>query len=319
MIVVLYFIGIVFFLFMQAFFAAGEIAFISSSLMRLRHRKEKGDKRAAQVYRMMARPEKFLATVLVGINLSVVISTALLTALLVSMGVSNGSLWVTALFTPLVVVFAELVPKDIGRYYREEFSCRAIGIFNVFAKAFRPASVGLEAVNRILVRIFIKNAKVRSPFVTREEIRSLLNEIKSEGAIDTGEQQAIEEVIDFKNDKVSQVYVPLVKTAAIGHEASRQDVVNAIGSFGYTRYPVFKGKHIIGYINAYDIFYEPQVDWRRFIRPILRISYDANLYEAFSRLKKKKESIAVIVRGKASYGIVTLRDLMRAIIVSLIH
>ena len=316
--VLFYFIGIVFFILLQAFFAASEIAFISSSPLRLRHRKETGDLQAAEVYKVMLKPENFLATVLVGINFSVVISTALLTSLLVKMDVANSNIWITCLFTPFVVIFAELVPKDVGRVFREEFSCHTVRWFKILEKTFISISQSIEMINRLLVKLFLRKARPRSLFVTREEIKSLLKEIKRSGVIDRGEQEAIEEVFEFKSDKVIDVYVPWSKMAALDYIQGRGEIIQTVRSRGFTRYPVFKDKQVVGYINIYDIFYNPEQDWREFIRPIPCVDMGTNLYSLFSRMRTNKESIAIVTKAGKPAGIVTLRDLMRAILISIV-
>ena len=67
-----YLVGCVLFMFLQGFFAAAEISFISTNLLYLRRRHEKGDKRAGRVYKVMSKPDRFLITVLVMINVSLV-------------------------------------------------------------------------------------------------------------------------------------------------------------------------------------------------------------------------------------------------------
>jgi putative hemolysin len=318
MIEIIYFVAIAFFISLQAFFAASEIGFISTSLLRLRHRKEKGDLRAAEVYKIMLQPERFLATVLVGINFSVVISTALLTSFLVRIGVANINFWVMLLFTPFIVIFAELVPKDIGRHFRDDFSCRTVKVFYLLEKIFIFISVSLEWTNHLLIKIFLRKARVRSLFVTREEIKSLLREVKRTGGIDKGEQEAIEEVFEFKSDRVREVCVPLSKTAAVDYTLPLEEIMRITRAAGFTRYPVFKEKRIIGYLNIYDIFYSPYENWHKFIRPMPVVDIDGNLYEVFSRMKLKKEAVAMVVHSGTVMGIVTLGDLMRAVTTSII-
>ena len=93
----IYLLGCLLFIFLQGFFASSEIAFVSSSILKLRHRKDQ-NKNSLLAYQLRTKPEGFLATTLVGTNISVVVSSSLATYFLISLGVSNSNLWITFLF-----------------------------------------------------------------------------------------------------------------------------------------------------------------------------------------------------------------------------
>jgi len=314
----LYLVGCIIFLILQGFFSASEISFISSNILKLRNQQEKEDKGASLVLKLLIEPEKFLVTILVGINFSVVISSSFLTFFLIKMGVSKSHLWTTFLFTPLVVIFAELVPKNIGRYYGEDFSCRVVKLIIFFKKIFYPLLVSIEKVSRWLAKVFVgKRIRWRLPFVTKEEIKTLLKEIERQGELDKGEKEAIEEVFEFRQSKIKDVCVSLKKVVGLDYTDTYQKVLEIIREKGFTRYPVFKNRETVGYINIYDIFYHPQKEWVFFVRPITKVGISQKLYEVFMLLKKKKENIALVCKGKRIYGIVTLEDLIREIITPL--
>ncbi|UCG35855.1 MAG: DUF21 domain-containing protein [Candidatus Omnitrophota bacterium] len=314
----LYLAGCIGFMILHGFFAASEISFISSPLLTLRHRQDKGDKKAKKAYQLLSRPEKFLATTLVGTNISLVVSSSLLTSVLIRAGIANSNLWTTVLFTPLVVIFAELVPKNIGRYFKEDFSCRVASLIIFFEKLFAPLVVGIGALSRFLLRGIIGKAKPRSLFVTKEEIRSLVSEIERGGGIDRGEKEAIEEVFEFGRDRIKDVFVELKRIAGVDYTDSSESISEIVKGSGFTRYPVFKNKKIIGYINVYDLFYNPGQSWHLFIRPITKVGMNQKLYEVFTNLKAKKESMALVLKGNKIYGIITLEDLIREILTSII-
>jgi putative hemolysin len=303
---------------LQGFFAASEISFISSRLVKLRHRQAKGDIRAAKIYRLMEEPERFLTTTLVGINLSLVISSSLLTFFLIKLGVRNSNLWITLMFTPVIVVFAELIPKNIGRIFREDFNYRVIGVISFFEKLLYPVVESIDFFNKLLVKVILGKAKKRSLFVTKEEIKSIVKEIEKEGGIDRGEKEAIEEVFEFRISKIKDVCVNIRDIAAFDYTDSYEKILEIVWQKGFTRYPVFKNKEIIGYINIYDLFYHQDKSWQSFIRPITKVGVSQKLYSVFALLKSKKESIALVIKGKKAYGMITLQDIIREIITSIV-
>jgi len=316
--VYLYLLGCLIFVIVQGFFAASEISFMSSPTIKLRHRQDKGDEKAKRVYKFILNPERFLVIALIGTNVSVVLSSSLLTFFLINLGFENSHLWITFMFTPIVVIFAELIPKNIGRFFKEDFSCRAVGLISFFEKLFFPVVKSIEFISKLLVKTFAKKARQRSFFVTKEEIKSLVGEIEKQGGIDKGEKEAIEEVFEFRSDRIKDVCVKDKKIVAFDYTDSYKTILNTVKKFRFTRYPVFKNRNIVGYVNIYDLFYQGGVNWQQFIRPIAKVDFNLNLHQIFTRLKSKKESIALVLKGKKIYGIITLQDIIRAIITSII-
>jgi len=305
---------------LEGFFAASEISFISSSPLQLRHRQLKGDQKAKKVYEFIKNPERFLATTLVGINVSLVLSTSLLTFILARAGIKNSNLWITFIFTPFIVIFAELVPKNIGRFFSQDFSYKSVKLIEFFTKLLSPIVIAIEAASKILVKIFIKKSRFRSPFVTKEEIRRLVREIEIQGGIDRGEKEAIEGVMGFRKDTVKDFCVKTKKVIAFDYSDSFSSLLPIVRKYRFTRYPVFRNKEVLGFINIYDLFYNNQADsnWQQFVRPITKVGFNQKLHEIFATLKNKRENIALVLKGKKIYGIITLEDIIREIVTVII-
>jgi CBS domain containing-hemolysin-like protein len=314
-----YLLGCIFFFILSGFFSAAEISFISSSRISLQHKKERNQKGAAEAYDYLSWPDRLLTVVLIGVNLSNVLSASLLTFVLINFGIEKSSLWATFLFTPFVVVFADLVPKNIGRIYREDFSCKIVGLIRFFEIVFYPLVKLTISINFLLKKIFLKNKKKTSFFVTKEEIRLLAEQIQKEGQIDFGERKAIEEVFEFRENKVKDFCLPRRKIVGFDYTDSSKDLLIKVKQYKFDRYPVYNNKKIIGYLNAYDLFYNPGRNWRELIRPITKIGVSQRLYQAFSTLQKKKENIALVLKGNKIYGMITLDDLTREILTSIIE
>lgn len=219
----LYLAGCILFILLQAFFSASEIAFISSNILRLRHQQDK-DKKARMVYCLLLKPERFLATVLIGANISMVVSSAFATYFLISQNVQNSYIWTTFILTPFIVIFAELVPKYIARHYREHLSKKVVGLFKLFEKVFYPAVSSIEKFSMFVVGVLLGQRQKKSFFVTREEIRALIAEIEKEGGLEEGEREAIEDIFDFGQTKLKDVCIPLKNIVGIDYTDSREHI-----------------------------------------------------------------------------------------------
>jgi len=314
---ILYIVGCVVFLILQGIFSGAEIAFISSNRIRLQHRLRRGDKYAKEALRLLSNPEKFLATTLIGTNISVVISSSLATLCLISLGVERSNMWITFLFTPIVVIFAELFPKNIGTYYREKFSCIIAPYIIFFESLLLPAVIAAEYTSRFFVKIFIGKKKKHSLFVTREEIKSIFKEKESSKVLDKGEKEAIEDIFDFKETKIKDVMTSFKRIMGFYYTDSYDSLLEKASQHKFTRYPVFKNREIKGYINIFDIFYKGG-DWLKLIRPIMKVGESQKLYEVFTALREKQESMALVMRGRKVIGLVTIEDIIREIITSIV-
>ncbi len=309
-----YLLSCILFVVLHGIFAASEISFISSRIHKLRYQVNQGDKNAKKVYELILKPERFLATILVGMNIALVLSSSLLTLFLIRVGVKDSFVWITFIFTPFMVIFAELIPKNIGRFLREDFSCNVVKIIIFFEKIFLPIVESIEIISKYLVKIFIRKPKKKSLFVTKDEIKLLINQIEKEGGMDRGEKEAIEEVFEFKRDKIRDICVQRKNISAFDYTDSRETILKDLSKRKFTRYPIFKDRRIVGYINIYDLFYNPKENWQSVIRPIAKVGFNQNIQEVFTRLKNEKENLALVIKGNKEYGIITIQDIIREII-----
>lgn len=317
MIVLFYILGCVFFILMQGVFASSEIAFVSSSLLKVRAIREK-DRNTLFAYRLLLKPERFLATALVGTNISVVVSSSLATSLLIHLGFGQRSnIWVTFLMPPLIVIFAELVPKNIGRYYREELGIRIANVYRFLEILLFPVVSLIEKASLLVVRLITGKVKKRSFFVKREELLALAKEIEREGILEKGEKEAIEDVFDFGETKLKEVLTQSRNIVGIDFTDSRERIMALARERGFIRYPVFRDRKVAGYLNIFDLFYDEEKDWHQHIRPIIHVGVNQKSYQVFSLLKHRKENIAAVMRGTRLLGIVTLEDLIKEILSSI--
>jgi putative hemolysin len=303
----------------QGFFSSTEISVISSRLLKLHHRKDKGDKAAGKIYSFIVSPENFLATTLVGTNLSMVLSSSFITFVLIHYKVPDSNLWITFLFTPLVVIFSELVPKSIGRYFKDEYARRTIIIFGFFEKLFFPLVYAIGKISKLLVNLLLAGkVRKRSLFVTKEELRALVRETESAGGIDFGEKKAIDGIFDFKAKKIQPIYTRLAQTITINYRQTYEEILALAKEKEFTRFPIVRDNSIIGYINIFDLFYAPQEDWHLFVRPLMTVNAGEKLYDVFIKMRDSRNNIALVLDNTHACGIITLEDLVSEIITSIV-
>src|SRR4030043_415415 len=157
-----------------AFFCSAETAFIGMQRLRLKHLIHTNHPKAKVVARILEQPEKFLATVLLGINFFETAVATLGTVLSVSLwGENLGAAIATIIITILTLVFAELIPKSLSARYGERIAL-------LYAKPIRVISLILYPFVYVLNHIGIRFTKLAGedaepkPTISEEEFRTAI-------------------------------------------------------------------------------------------------------------------------------------------------
>lgn len=292
---------------MSAFFSGVETAFVCSDLLKIKQRK-------ARVYMFIRRffnnPERFLTTILVGNNITMVLLSTYFSAFLLSRSVKNAPLWSSLLITPFVLVFCEMFPKLVGRVFKERAIIKLAKFYAAVEWLLIPITLLIE---KVAVALKKKLGLVRRTVWARDDIRVLISTLHSSGELDRAEKEALDDVFGFSKRSVKDISRRIQNVVGFDHSESLEAILDRAKKVGYTRYPVFKDREMIGYVNVFDLFYNDVESWQDWIRPITVVGANQKLDEIFALLTRKRESITAIQKGKRKIGIVTLQDLMREI------
>ena len=311
-----YFLGVIIFVFFAGLFSSLETAFVCTDHLKLKQLKTARPKTYKALSRLFTRPEHFLATTLVGTNLCIVTSSSLLTLALVTLGIENASFWVAMTLTPFVLLFGEMLPKSLGRVFQVKLILYWLSFFRFLAFILRPLVAVIEFFPLRIIRFFFKDTKHT---LSKDDLKILTETLHSQGSIERVEKEAIVDALGFSHDRIKDVFVPLKKTVGLDYIDNRQTILAKAGRFGFTRYPVFRNKEIIGYLNIFDLFYKEGESWHKLIRPIVKVGINQRLDDVLALLRRKKENIAVVFKGRRAYGIVSTQDIIREVISALTH
>ena len=303
------------FILLEAFFSGSEMALISVNRIKMEQLAQSNVRQAVLLKRMLAFPDRLLSTTLVGTNLSVVISSVIFTALVVGT-LGRGYVWVTTVvMTPIILIFGEAVPKAVFRHYADSVTFRIAGILRFFELLFWPVVAVVSGISRIIIfPLRTKKAKRLSPFVTREELKSLIKEGKQE-VTRPHERAIIHRIFEFGSKKVKEIMVPAKDIVSIDAQDNPSQLKELSRSSGYSRILVYKGAkdNLIGFANVFDALYEEGKFSRVFecLRPVLYISQESPVDKVFYSLQLKRMQAAVLLDENNKHrGMVTFKDLL---------
>ena len=318
--IILSIILIILSLVMQAFFAASEMAIISANKIKISHLALRGSKKAREIERLLEKPEKFLATTLVGVNVAVIIGSSVAAALASDI-FSNPDLAAAAsvmIMLPLVLIFGQILPMTLARQHSLRFAiASAFPIRTAYLILFPLAFAG-ENIAGLFSRLFGGRRTKKGYIVTREELKLLIKDEMKRGSSDDILMDMAYEIFDFSETTVEDVMIPLKNVVSADDKAMVNDIAKIIANSGHSWIPIYNEwqDNIIGVVSATDLLTEPH-DRRAIdiIRPAYFIKESTLLDQAIANMRKDKSSFAVVSdsAGRVT-GIVTLQDIIEEIV-----
>ena len=300
----------------EAFFSGAETAFISVNFLKLMHLIERKNKRAMLVHNLIKKPDLFLVTTLIGTSLSVVVSSACTTALFHKVNTGYADLLTILILAPLAFVFCQLLPKAICRYKANRMALNMAPWVSLSEKVFFPLVHFFSFLANAVALIVNPSGLRKNPFLTKDEIKSLIKDISREGILEPQEKEAIDKIFDLTLTKAADIMVSVKDVITVDLVENSDTIKEKCRLSHLTRFPVFNKKTLEGVVNVFDIFYAvgQAKDWKFFIRPLMKIENTESLDKVFSKMQPSKEMMAAVFKGSEMVGILTMEDLMEDIV-----
>jgi CBS domain containing-hemolysin-like protein len=301
------------------FFSAAEMAFIAANRLRLRHLAEEGNRVAARYLEAFRNPARVLSTAMMGVTIAHIVASSAMTFALIPRFGAAAALVATAILTPVMLVFGEIIPKAVAR----EWATRLIlALYRplVWASALLAPFVAFSqaAVGLLLRAVGGRQPDIRQ-FVSREELKNLLQMEPGEASVTTQEAEMIDNIFDLGETTVREVMVPFVDVAMVPETASPMEAVALIQQRGFSRLPVFGEREtsITGVITAMDLLRGGATvsTVGALMRQPLYVPEAKRIDDLLREMQKGRVHLAVVVDeyGGAT-GIVTLEDVVEQIV-----
>ena len=308
---------------LSAFFSMSETALMSLSKIRIRHMVEEGVKGAKLVEKLIEDPNKLLGAILIGNNIVNIGASAIATSLAVK--VSGGSesavAIVTAIMTVLILIFGEITPKSIAKQKSEQVSLGVSKPIKLCVFIFKPFVVIFTAISSVFIRLLGGDPKATEPFITEEELKTMVGVSEEEGVLEDVEKEMIFNVFDFADLQVKDVMVQRVDVTAIEVNDSYEDLLKIIKEDQYSRIPVYDDTidDIVGILNVKDLIiagYKGEAfNVTEYMREPLYTFEFKKITELFNEMKKSRNHMAVVLdEYGGTVGIVTIEDLVEEIV-----
>ena len=319
--IVLIIFAMVVLLLLQGFFSGSEIALVHADRLKLHHLANKGNRGAARVLKMFRKPEILLGTTLVGTNVAVVALTTLGTILMIRFFGEHGDLYAFLVYTPLFLIFGEVVPKSVYQQKSDQLSPIIIYPLQLFSWLFYPLVFVFSWVARKTARLAGIEMTNRELFVNREQIRSVIEMAERGANIDVFDRDRIMRVIRYADITVGQAMIPIAEMTTIGHQQTTQEAVHLARQRAHFRLPVYEGEHkqIIGVASftMWDLM-DPKLIERplsELIKPAYYVTAHQLLDDLLPVLQQRKDHMAIVVdEFESAIGMITIEDILEEVV-----
>ena len=321
----------------NGFFSSAEIAIISAKRSIIDKLSKEGNISASVVQQMKEDPDRFLATVQVGVTvvstlasvLGGIIASESIKPLIQSVPfqpVQNASSviaigLVVVLISYVSLVIGELVPKTLAIRYAERiavFSARPLNFISRVTNAFvKLLTASTSAVLKVLG---IKDTG-QKVFVSEEEIKYFIREGRASGVFEETEAQLLHGVFEFADKTVKEVMVPKHKISAIEIDTPSDEALRFISDTGFSRYPVYRDSidRIVGVLYNKDVFNALEKGRKLDVKSIIRTPYfvpnSIMISKLLRELQRRKIHMAVVVDEHGDLdGLVTIEDILEELV-----
>ena len=315
----------------NGFFAAVEMALVTSRRHRLRSLLKQGKKSAQDVLQVKEKPGHYLATVQVGITLVSTLASAFggLTAgpflanwlrqfeLLAPYANQIALVLIVITITYLSLVFGELVPKQLALRNPERLSVALVRPIQLLG---RIASLPIRflSFSAELIMGLLGPVSKRGPSTSSEEIELLVQQGTTEGIFQISERAFVSGVFEFGDRKAYDVMTSRTEIVALDAALSPKEALTIAAKSNLSRFPIYEPDldTIIGYVHLKDLVWaEENVNLKEIARQILFIPESAPLPDIYRQLTQQRVHQAIVLdEHGGTAGLLTLEDVLEVIV-----
>ncbi|KFA88115.1 hemolysin family protein [Archangium violaceum] len=316
-------------------FAGAELALLSVRKTRLSELLDEGNRGAQAVQALRDNPERFLATVQIGITVVGATAAAFggasiaqrLVEPLKQLGLaaetaeSVAFAGVVGLVSYLSLVLGELVPKSLALRFSEGYALFIARPLRGISWLVQPLVWFLTASSNLILRFFGDKTNFTESRLSPDELQQLVEEAAKSGSLDPRAGEIASRAFDLGNIPLSAVMVPRSRMVALRRHSSAEEIKQVLLEHGHSRMPVYEGSldNIVGYVIAKDLlgiaWEGPLIVLEDVMRPAWFAFESMRAIDALKELQQRRMQLAIVVdeRGGVA-GLVTVEDMVEELV-----
>jgi len=306
-----------------AFFSGCETGLYCVNRLRVQLGVQERDPKLLRLSSLLANEQEALAVTLIGTNLMEYVATtavAYIFAGLLYWSEADTELYTVLLVTPVVFVFAEVVPKNLFQLHADRLMPRGSWLLTMADWVFRATGIVwmLTTLTGAATRLFGGAASLRTATAPKRQMTMLLREALVGQTHGEHQSDLIDRVVRLSETPVRAVMVPQQRVVGVSATADRRELVRFARQTGYARCPVYgkRRSEIIGVIKVDELLRSD--DWRTVgerLGPVITLRSQETVASAIAHMKQGGAEFGVVSdHAGQMVGVVTLRDLLEEIV-----
>ncbi|WP_026708261.1 hemolysin family protein [Flavobacterium frigidarium] len=311
-------------LILSAFFSGMEIAFISSNRIYLEIEKKQDNFLSRILTKLTEKPSKFIAAMLIGNNIALVVYGFFMGELLMNWIESlsfhfsslSNLLIQTALSTLLVLMTAEFLPKVFFQIYANTLiKVFAIPAYFFYQLFYFISTFFIWVSDFVLKKFFKTDGDQVQLFFSKGELGDYITEqmssVEDDDEVDS-EIQMFQNALDFSSVKARDIMSPRTEIVAMDLFESIEDLKTLFIETGYSKILIYQNSFddILGYVHSFDLFKKPKTI-KSIIIPVEFVPETIFIKDVMGLLTKKRKSVAVVLdEYGGTSGIITIEDIV---------
>tara|TARA_B100001146_G_scaffold213216_1_gene213426 strand:- start:74087 stop:75340 length:1254 start_codon:yes stop_codon:yes gene_type:complete len=306
-------------LLLSAFFSGMEIAYVSSNKIHIEIEKKQSGFLANVLRKITRRPSKFIATMLVGNNIALVVYGLFMGELLVRYLALQGFTEIlvhTLISTGVILITAEFLPKVFFQIYANSlFKVFAVPAY-LFYVLFSIVSEFVIWISDRVLKVFFKTEgdTVQLSF-SKLELGNYINEQIETSDIQEeldSEIQIFQNALDFSEIKSREVMIPRTEVVAVDIATTPKELIKLFVETGLSKILVYEDNidTILGYVHSFELFKKP-ANLKKILMPVVFVPETMLAKDVMNILSRKRKSMAVVVdEYGGTSGIMTVEDII---------
>ncbi len=306
---------IVFLIIVSAFFSGSEMAFVSINKAVIIDKARKGDKKAKILEELLKNPDNVISAIVIGNNLVNIFASILAGVITTTIFGNIGIGIATVVMILLILIFSEATPKAFG-IKNENLALKVARPLSIMTKLFHPMVVLLNSISNGLISLI--GGKKRETAITEHEIMAMMRLGEEEGTIEKDEREMVNDVFEFDETHVYEIYTPKDKVEFIRENDAIEDLIQKSIKTGFSRFPAYRKdlNDIVGMVHVKDslIIEDISLPIKNIMRKILRIDSSMKADDVLREMKRNKTHLALLQdREGKTLGLVSMEDLIEEI------
>lgn len=293
-----------------------EATILSTPITFINTLEQQGAKGAARLKRLKTDIDRPISAILIVNTIANTVGASLVGAEAAKLFQSTGVGVISGLFTFLILVFSEIIPKTIGSNYWRNLAVPASAVIQGMIYITYPIVWLMEKFTHLLT-------DDSAPSVSREEVVAMVSTGAEEGVLEKEENKMIQNLLKLDDVTAHEIMTPSSVVTMAESSQTIREFYNSDDFAKFSRIPLYEEEnddYITGYVLKQEILEKLAQDkfnikLKDLARPILSFNEDESVSNIWEKLLEKKEHISVIIDEYGSMrGIVTMEDVIETML-----